>query len=134
MADRSRSSIRRVSRRLAPRAWVCAASLGVAACAGLGDDGLPPDLLGSWQTDEPRYENRGFAITPSTLTLHTGPGDSTVYALLRTERVDDDGAPTYTLVYEEEGEELRFSLVAGLEDGRGRWIHFPNQPAVRWRK
>lgn len=112
---------------------LCVIMLAAVACGGWRDDGIPTGLLGTWRTDAPSYRDRGFTITPSTLTLYTGPRDSTVHAVVRTE-LDDGAGPAYTLVYDDNGQELRFSLVEGPEDGTGRWLHFPNQPTIGWRR
>ncbi|MDH3733714.1 MAG: hypothetical protein OEU54_09280 [Gemmatimonadota bacterium] len=133
MSEMSGVPIRNATGGLRAVAMTCCLSFLAAACGGWQDDGMPTELLGTWRTDAPHYADRGFTITPSTLTLHTGPKNSTLHPIIRTER-DDDGDPIYTIVYGDQDQELHFSIIEGPDDGAGRWVHFPNQPTIRWRK
>lgn len=50
-------------------------------------DTVPTELVGSWVTDDLRYEGRLLELTPATLTLRTGPGQVTEYAVRNVRRM-----------------------------------------------
>jgi len=50
-------------------------------------DAVPTELLGSWATDDLRYEGRLLELTPGTLTLRTSPRQATEYAVRSVRRM-----------------------------------------------
>jgi hypothetical protein len=51
-----------------------------------GPDVVPAELLGSWTTDDRRYDGRHLELTPSTLTLRTSAREGTEYDVRRVQR------------------------------------------------
>jgi hypothetical protein len=84
----------------------------------------PPALLGTWTTAAPKYSDRSFEISPTTLILHTGPGenDFTVHAIERVEAARRGDSTLYTL--------HSFYYASGPPAS----IRLPGQPDIIWRR
>lgn len=92
------------------RAWtlgtiaVLVGALGVAAYAvsvRKKDDGMPPELLGRWVSEDPRYADRTFSIEAATIAFGVGGTASEIHAIERVETHEDDGAKVHTVRYRE---------------------------------
>lgn len=81
--------------------------------------GPTPELLGAWETDDPRYRDRGFEIRLDGFHLQVGPDDIRGYPI-RTVRAEPTGEVTwYEVTYlTSEGESLHRMSVDPA--GRGR--------------
>jgi hypothetical protein len=60
-------------------------------------DAVPTELVGSWTTDDLRYEGRLLELTPDTLTLRTGSGPATEYAVKSVRRMPMANGAAYII-------------------------------------
>lgn len=110
------------------------ALVAVAACSGSG--GVPPELIGSWTTDDARYEGRAFRVTETSLTIFTAPEEFSVYRIQGARREVDGGDVTVSLEYEDANAEYVFRLSYGPSkpNGEPEWIHPASQPEIEWKR
>jgi len=79
-------------------AFVAAAALGCVR------EGVPPELIGRWTSDDPRYANRSLEIGAETIAFGTGDGSRTTYRMQGIEREVDAATGTlYRLYYDATG-------------------------------
>lgn len=99
-----------------------------------GTDPLPPEAVGRWTTTDPQFADRGFDLTATTVTFHTGPGpaDFTRHAVLGTTVKPQQGRQIVTVAYALDGDAMTFAF--RLEEGREPEIHLMNRQDVSWRK
>jgi hypothetical protein len=94
---------------------VCAA-LVLAATFGCTRDDVPPELIGRWTTDDPRYADRSLSIGTEQISFGVDAGIHVAYRTQGIEREPDAEARTlYRLYYDAPGEperELRLRLFA----------------------
>jgi hypothetical protein len=94
---------------------LCAALVLVAAL-GCGREDVPPELIGLWTSDDPRYVDRSLAIGTEEIAFGVDVGIRVAYRSQGIEREADAEAGTlYRLYYDAPGEperELRLRLAA----------------------
>ena len=80
--------------------------LGLCLPLGCGPErvsGVPPELLGRWETDAARYEDRWFEIRPAELVWGMGRFEVYAHPIQAIEREPaEDGHQTYRFHYTEE--------------------------------
>lgn len=91
-------------------------------------DGPPGELLGTWETDDARYEDRGFEILLDAFHLQVGPDDIRGYPLRETRGFETEAGMTYELTYLTEDGESVHRMTIG-PDGRG---HLDRPQDVVW--
>ncbi len=93
---------------------------------------IPDGMVGLWTTDDPRYVDRAFRVTKTTLTFHVGPQDSTHHPIVRVRAKKGDVATQFTVYYTQSGLEVEFPILyVDLPDTR---ILLLNQREMIWRK
>lgn len=98
-------------------------------------DPLPPTLMGSWQTQSPKFAERGFEIRGKELRMQRGPSETDVAVLgIHRVRVTPHGDDTAVEIeYVEDG--VRQSLDLTMHDFAGATVlELRNQPTVIWRR
>lgn len=112
---------------------VVAASAGGWLIVHGSGDVLPPEVLGSWKTDDPRYAGREFRLGPAMLTLQTGPGleDIMRYPIREVEARIVADTTRYLVRYNADGvdAEFGFSHVRTTDQ-----IVFEHQSELRWHR
>jgi hypothetical protein len=95
---------------------------------------LPDGAVGLWTTVAPRYADRAFRLTKSTVTFHVSPEDSTFHQIvrIRSEEDQEDNATRYTILYTHYHEEYEFSFL--YTESPDTIIRFVNQREMTWRK
>ncbi len=96
------------------------------------DAEIPDGMVGLWTTTDPRYADRAFRVTKTTLTFHVGPQDSTYHDIVRVRAKKDNIATQFTVYYTQSGLELEFPLL--YVESPGPTILLPNQREMTWRK
>lgn len=93
---------------------------------------LPQEMLGVWTTNDPRYADRGFRLTPTTLTIYTAADDSTFHQIKYVEHREDPIASLYVITYlwYNEEYEMGFYFVPTPNEV----IRLRNQRDMAWRK
>jgi hypothetical protein len=105
---------------------------------------IPETFVGTWRTSASSHEDRGFAITRTSLVLKAGPGGTVVwtypitrvrirvlgYPAPRIRRVEADTVLTLQCLVEEAPQEFSFRL--SRRPTPVIWL--VNQPAIRWVK
>ncbi len=99
------------------------------------NDPLPPTLLGSWQTQTPKFAERGFEIRDKELRIKRGPAETDVAVLkIQRVRVTPRGADTAVEIeYMEDGARQSFDLTIHAFPA-GAMLELRNQPEVVWRR
>ena len=90
----------------------------------------PPDILGTWVTDDPRYEDRGFAISAVQFELRLGDGQSSRHAIQSIEAVETGNTWAYEIIYSSPDGEQSFSFFLHP----GGILQLKNPPEVVWRR
>jgi hypothetical protein len=81
------------------------AFLAALACAR---EQVPPELIGRWTTDDPRYADRALEIGTVRISFGTGPGQRETYFVQGIERESEPELGTlYRLYYDLPGESER---------------------------
>ncbi len=96
---------------------------------------IPEGAVGLWRTVTPRYADRAFRITKSTLTFHVSPQDSTFHPIVRvseTEYREERGTTQYTVFYAHYRDEYEFTFL--YREDPDTTIRFINQKEMAWRK
>ena len=80
-------------------------ALSALACAR---EDVPPDLIGRWASDDPRYADRLLEINPEKIAFGLGAGGRMTYAVQGVERESDsDNGTVYRVYYDLPGEPER---------------------------
>lgn len=97
-------------------------------------DPLPEAAVGHWTTSDPKFANRGFDLTPTTVVFRTGPGpaDFTRHAVIGTTVRAQPGRRLVTLSYALDGGTMTFAF--RIEDGQEPTIRLVNLQEVTWSK
>jgi hypothetical protein len=99
---------------------VCAA-LALAGALACAREGVPPDLIGRWSTDDPRYAERTLDIGTERVLFGVGPGTALTYRVQGVERQVDAATGTlYRVFYDAPGEPERALQVRLPTPGRLR--------------
>ena len=96
---------------------------------------VPEQLIGVWQTTDPKYADHPFEIKKDTLIFEQGLGyfDFDVFPIVDIEKSDADGQSLYIIHYLiPAGRKFEFSFYY-LPEGGGT-IRFKNQPQMKWTK
>ena len=76
-----------------------------------GSDAVPAELVGSWTTDDPRYEGRSLELTPDELILRASAREGTEYTVRRVQRRQIAQGSAYVISgYSERGGEYTLTL------------------------
>lgn len=106
-----------------------------AACGTAGEVvQMPPSMVGTWSTDDARYEGRFFEISPTTLVIGTGDGRATSYsvtALYLTQ--DEQGRDVHRVDYVDAGTTQSMAFYFSATEPGGA-LRMRNQPTIVWRK
>lgn len=93
---------------------------------------IPDGMVGLWTTADPRYADRAFRVTKTTLTFHVGPQDSTYHDIVRVRAKKGDITTQFTVYYTHSGLELEFPLL--YVERSDTTIQLLNQRGMTWRK
>ncbi len=109
-------------------------TLAVFSANGCGEKAaIPDELIGEWQTSEPKYEGCYFEVTK--LTVAFKPKDAEIYSNIITNikrvEVPDEEFVLYTIFYKDEsGKIFQLSINYYPEDNGA--IRFKNQTEIVW--
>lgn len=95
---------------------------------------IPEELKGKYTTNDPKYKDQFFELSPVLITLGFGGGKYKYYSVIRVEKEIIDNRILYTILCgnEDEGEEFNFAFFADFASAG--IIHFKNKPQVAWEK
>ena len=94
---------------------------------------LPEELEGTWRCDDPRYEDRYFKLSPSTVALGIGNHRIFIHSIVRFEQQKIDNRTLFTVYYhDQDGFEQKMAFYYDAS-GEGA-IQFKNQPEFIWHK
>lgn len=99
-----------------------------------GRGALPGEVIGVWQTTEPRYVDRSFTLQPDSVVFQVGPSAEqyTIYPIhgIKTSRSAD--TTQVTVDYLADGESMSFAFeYTTLPEPT---IRFHNQPEFAWQR
>ncbi|CAB5130966.1 hypothetical protein D3OALGA1CA_3223 [Olavius algarvensis associated proteobacterium Delta 3] len=98
------------------------------------DESVPPDFVGHWVTDVPRYENCYLDITETTISFLTATGELNTFFINRVERTVIEKQNVLVFHYENrDGVEFLKPMVQ-IGTGDDAQIQFLNQKYLKWRK
>ena len=100
-----------------------------------GKKALPDNLIGVWETSDPKYADRIFEITRNEVIFQTGETTFDTYSIksIEMEKVPGGQSLLYTITYKNiEGLEYKFSFFYDPA-GNGA-IRFKNQDQFVWTK
>jgi hypothetical protein len=83
------------------------AALALAAVLTCAREAVPPELIGQWKTDDPRYADRSLAIGTEHITFGAGPEGHLVYRVRGIEREGASADVLYRVYYDAPGEPER---------------------------
>jgi hypothetical protein len=98
------------------------------------DRNIPEDLIGEWNTIDPKYSDRYFAIGPTTISFTTGNGTVSTGSITEIKTVREGTSTLYTIVYDVEGTPNALSFYYKTEKVTGSTIRFKNQKMTIWTK
>jgi hypothetical protein len=88
-------------------------------------------FLGVWKTSAPKYKDRFFKITESTITFATGNGNSKIFIVDRVSKTVEQKKTVYTISYNDvEGTD--FKLAFYYTSKNKGVIRFKNQQEIEW--
>ena len=94
---------------------------------------IPEKLFGRWTTTDPRYVDRFFDLSESSVVFGVGDGDIAVYTTDSIQGVLEDGRTMFNVIFiDDEGVEYSQSLYFSKSDDN--LLLFKNQNGVGWRK
>ena len=96
------------------------------------DSTMPPELIGTWVTSDPRYADRALIITATTISFYVGDAEVTTHPIRRVAVDHESRATVYELEYESGDEVL--SLVFTFIRMDGGIIRLANQEHMDWKK
>lgn len=109
--------------------------LGLLVMPGIvnrGDSTAPPELLGTWTTDAPRYADRAFTVGAETLTMHQGEEQVAVYPIRSVREKTGPQGTRYDLEYGESKAPATFSVLYTRDEEAT--LRFPHQREMEWRR
>ena len=106
------------------------------ACESKGPESLPPEMLGVWETSEPKYEGCFFELTKDKLSF-ANKSHLESFAIHKISKIEITTPKTEkllcTLYYKgSEGQKYEFSFYYDPSDGGS--IRFKNQTTIKWVK
>lgn len=93
---------------------------------------VPSEILGTWTTNAPGYEDRALEITATSLIFHAGESGRLEYSIDRIRAEHLESTTSYTLLYG--GEQEQQTLAFDYRFGAGETIRLRNQRHRTWRK
>jgi hypothetical protein len=100
---------------------------------GCEEDGTTPaNLVGTWETTDPKFADRSFALTETTIAFGSGEGGETVHRIAKVARGGAGAEATVTFHYLD-GEGEKWTLRVRHAPGNGDAIRIQNSKAV-WKK
>jgi len=107
--------------------------VGIVAAMPSGQETLPDQLFGSWNTTAPRYANRTFELSSEEIAFQQGnPNEFARYPITGvTGDKDAGGTMVYIVSYENAGTQYQFSFVHQPAENS---VRLKNQPTVVWYK
>lgn len=95
---------------------------------------MPPAMVGTWTTDDARYEGRFFELTPTTLVIGTGEGRATSYSIAALHLTQDEqGRDVHRVDYVDAGTTHSMAFYFSAAEPGGA-VRMQNQPTIVWRK
>jgi hypothetical protein len=88
-------------------------------------------FLGVWKTSAPKYKDRFFKITKSTITFGTGNGNSKKFIFARVSKTVEEKNTVYTISYNDD-EGADFKLAFYYTPQNKGVIRFKNQQEIEW--
>lgn len=89
-----------------------------------------PELIGTWVTDDERYQGKYFTVYPRQIVMGLGDGQTRGYAIKEVEATVEGGRVLYTIVYmSEQWKEYRMSFYYKFRDSV---LIAKNQPGLVW--
>jgi hypothetical protein len=92
---------------------------------------LPENFAGKWTTLDPRYADRYFELTKTTLTYGLGDGKEDIYQVSGVKKIIEDNNILYTIYYKNE-DGLKFTRSFYYEPANDGKIRFKNQEEIAW--
>jgi hypothetical protein len=117
--------------------WIFIAAVVLALCPGCRSREevvVPPELIGTWKTDDAKYENRYFKFAPGTLSLGMGEESSETYPIRSVKKSQDERGTLYAVGYMNYAQKFEDVLVFYYDPSEGGTIRFKNQPKTAWAK
>lgn len=107
----------------------------LSGCPSRNEESFPQELIGLWETDEPRYDGCSIEISDNQIIFSNSHENYTEFnRITGIEKSVEDGKILYNIDYEnKEGLEYKSSLVY-MKKGESEVIHFKNQEDVKWIK
>jgi hypothetical protein len=97
------------------------------------NEGFPDCLIGRWTTSEPRYTDRFFELSKTTVTYGLGGDKKDVCVISSIEKSVQDNDTLYTINYHNiDGTEYTRSFY--YYPANGGVIKFKNQKSIKWTK
>ncbi len=96
---------------------------------------IPDELIGEWITPDPRYMDRGFKLSRTSIAFYAGEGGTQVfvYPIDRVETSPAENGTLYVVQYSDRvGRTYQFSFFH--ERDPHSVIRFKNQPEIEWSK
>lgn len=115
--------------------WLIAAAalLVILGCDSAKPHPVPPELLGTWRTQDPRYAGLYFKIDAANFSYSTVEGTVESYAIINYEQLasaEEGRVRTHVLHGSRDGQKLRISL--SYEPLGGGRFKFKNQDKTFW--
>lgn len=108
--------------------------VGWIACGPSMDDKAPADLVGVWETTEPRYKGCSLEITPERMIFRNPSSAARENRIRGVEKAMEGAKAFYRIHYEDsEGLEYALSLYHEIAEDHGV-LYYKHQPMVKWRK
>ena len=110
--------------------------LGVVAGCGPVDQviPMPSPLVGTWTTDDARYEGRFFELTRTALVIGTGDGRAKRYPIATVLLTDDEqGRAVHVVEYVDGATTHSMAFYFSSAEPEGT-VRMKNQPTIVWRK
>ena len=90
-------------------------------------------FLGVWKTSAPKYKDRFFEISESTITFGTGNGNSKKFTVDRVIKTVEEKKTVYTISYNDvEGSDFKRAFYYTSKNNGV--IRFKNQPEIEWKR
>ena len=103
-------------------------------CQLLHDKTIPEEMVGVWETSEPRYENCTFELKDEMIIFNNFPDYSKIHFITDIDKSPGKDSVLYDIHYEDqEGLEYKLSLFY-VKAANGGVIQFKNQKGITWTK
>jgi hypothetical protein len=97
------------------------------------DESIPDSMIGRWTTSEPRYTDRFFELSKTTVTYGLGGDKKDVCVISSIEKSVQDNNTLYTINYHNT-DGIEFTRSFYHYPGNGGVIKFKNQKGIKWTK